>query len=353
MYSKISKPPLPVFFHPTQFRHRPLYEWSFGDKMAHPETSARVSRILEALRGDPAFSIRRPARLPEHKLTDLHNKDLVKVLKAARKLPEGKTFYPSVFPRRNQVSSDPHLLPHAGYYCFDSGTPLTVHTWDAALWSAASAYSAAKHVAEGKATAAYSLSRPPGHHAQEDLFGGYCYFNNAGIAARHFRLRGRVAIIDIDFHHGNGTQTIFYPDPKVFFASIHGDPKEYYPFFSGYRGETGVRGGKGLNLNIPLPSKCDGQEYLRILRRKVLKTVVKFRPAYLVISAGFDTFLHDPVGNFTLETQDYHEMGQEFARLGLPTVIVQEGGYATKWLGLNVAAFLNGFREGHRLTDKV
>jgi acetoin utilization deacetylase AcuC-like enzyme len=309
----MKKEPIPVFFHPAQLRHNPLYEWSFGKKITHPETSARVSRILAAIEKSPSFSMRRPLRMPLNRLTDLHDKDLVSVLKTARQLPEGKTYYPSVFPRRDQVSSDPGSLPRAGYYCFDSGTPLTVHSWDAAYWSAASAWSAAKCVTSGEAPAAYALSRPPGHHAQRGLFGGYCYFNNAGLAARHFRHRGRVAIVDIDFHHGNGTQSIFYPDPKVFFASIHGDPRKFYPYFSGYAGETGRGEGRGTNLNVPLPAEADGQEYLRALRRKVLPAVRAFRPCALVISAGFDTFKHDPVGAFDLETQDFAEIAWELA----------------------------------------
>lgn len=345
----MKKASFPFFVHQEQAHHKPLYEWAFGKKIDHPETSARVERILAALQKDPIFKMRNPAPLPTSALTDIHNENLIKVLKAARKLPEGKTFYPSVFPRRDQVSSDVHLIQQAGYYCFDSGTPLTRHTWDAAFWSASAAYSAAKHVASGKAPAAYALSRPPGHHAQEDLFGGYCYFNNAGIAARFFRRLGKVALVDIDFHHGNGTQTIFYPDPKVFFASIHGDPRKFYPFFSGYRSETGVGEGLGLTLNVPLPAKCDGQEYRRVLRRKVLPSIAAFKPDFLVISAGFDTFKSDPIGDFDLETADYAELAWEFARLRLPTAIIQEGGYATRWLGVNVAAFLRGFHEKHSL----
>lgn len=344
----MKKASFPVFFHPEQIYHSPLYEWAFGNKLEHPETSARVGKILTALSKEPAFTIRRPSRIPLSALTDIHNENLIRVLKAARDLPEGETFYPSVFPRRDQVSSDTQLIHQAGYYCFDSGTPLTSHTWDAAFWSASASYSAARLIASGKAPAAYSLSRPPGHHAQEDLFGGYCYFNNAGIAARYFRHFGKVAIVDIDFHHGNGTQTIFYPDPKVFFASIHGDPRKFYPFFSGYASETGIGEGLGLNLNVPLPAKCDWQEYRRILRRKVLAKVRAFAPDYLIVSAGFDTFKMDPIGDFHLETHDYAEFAGEFAALGLPTLIVQEGGYSTRWLGKNVVSFLKGFRDRHR-----
>lgn len=343
----MNKPPLPVFFHPKQLPHNPLYEWTFGKKIEHPETRSRVDRILKAISGSPAFSLRLPYKMPLNRLTDLHHKDLVSVLKTARKLPAGRTYYPSVFPRRDQVSSDPDSLPRAGYYCFDSGTPLTVHSWDAAYWSAAAAWSAAKCVTSGESKAAYALSRPPGHHAQRDLFGGYCYFNNAGLAARHFRHRGKVAIVDIDFHHGNGTQSIFYPDPKVFFASIHGDPRKFYPYFSGYDGETGRGEGRGTNLNVPLPVGTDGRKYLRVLRRKVLPAVRKFRPVALVLSVGFDTYKHDPVGGFDLETSDFVEIAREFADLDLPTVIVQEGGYATKWLGINAAAFLRAFRDRH------
>jgi acetoin utilization deacetylase AcuC-like enzyme len=256
------------------------------------------------------------------------------------------TYCPSVFPRRDQTDPDPRDLHQAGYFCFDSGTPLTSATYLAAMRSASCAAAAAQAVVKGVTDHAYALCRPPGHHAQRDLFGGYCYFNNAAIAATRLRRSGRGAILDIDFHHGNGTQALFARDPMVFFASIHGDPASFYPYFSGFAAETGEGRGRGTTLNVPLPAGCDGQEYLRVLRRRVLATLAAFGPRWLVVSAGFDTHRDDPIGDFALVTDDYFDIGAALGRLGLPTVVVQEGGYATSVLGQNVVAFLKGLRSG-------
>ncbi len=343
------KPLLKVFFHPEQFKHRPLYEWAFGTKMDHPETTNRAERILAAIKkNSSAFSVHRPSPLPQQKIAALHNPALVKLLKTASKLPRGATVYPSVFPRRDQVEANANSIKQAGYYCFDSGTPLTSKAWDAAYWSASAAYSAAKLVRSGKAQISYALSRPPGHHASKNLFGGYCYFNNAAIAATQLKSAGRVAIVDIDFHHGNGTQSLFYKDDRVLFISVHGDPQDYYPFFSGYATEKGIGRGKGFTLNLPVPGGCDGQGYLRILDRKVIPVLKSFAPKSLVLSAGFDTFKEDPIGDFKLETSDFALVASRFAALNLPTVVVQEGGYATRWLGKNVATFLLAMRDEHK-----
>jgi acetoin utilization deacetylase AcuC-like enzyme len=159
------------------------------------------------------------------------------------------------------------------------------------------------------------------------------------------RKKCRVAILDIDFHHGNGTQDIFYRDDRVFFVSLHGDPKEYYPFFSGYESEKGEGRGKGFNLNIPLPKGCDGPEFLHQIRSKAIPAIQAFNPGLLIISAGFDTYREDPVGAFTLDTEDYSELGETLGKLHLPSIILQEGGYHIETLGLNVTTFLRSFKS--------
>lgn len=339
---------IPVFFHERQLAHRPLHEWAFGRRLDHPETSRRADNIHAALSGEPAtFSIRPPAALPVGLITAAHDARLIALYRACEGgIPPGESLSPSVFPRGSQTRREPDNLQKAGYFCFDSGTPLTSSTWEAAAWSAACADAASRTVESGASPLAYGLCRPPGHHATRDLFGGYCYFNNAAIVAKRLRRKARVAILDIDFHHGNGTQDIFYRDPRVLFVSIHGTPAEFYPYFSGFAEETGAGPGAGFNLNLPLPRGCDGQEYMRVLERSALAAVAAFQPAYLIVSAGFDTFKSDPIGAFTLVTPDYHELGERIGRLGIPVIALQEGGYWVDDLGLNVATFLRGVRDG-------
>jgi acetoin utilization deacetylase AcuC-like enzyme len=335
-----------VFFHRRQLEHKPLYEWAFGEKLAHPETTHRAETILAALEAEgDAFAIHAPRAMPNPLLQRLHDRGLIALYRAAEKgLEPGTTFHPSVFPKPVQCEPDPRDIHHAGFFCFDSGTPLTALTWEAASWSAGCAHEAADLVARGKARIAYALSRPPGHHASRDLFGGYCYFNNAALAAMRLRKLGRVALLDIDFHHGNGTQAMFYRDPTVLFISIHGDPRAFYPFFSGYARERGEGRGRGTTMNFPLPEGCDGQEYRRVLEKKVLPAIRRFDPASFVLSAGFDTYREDPIGRFALETSEFELIGALLRRLDLPTVVVQEGGYCTEALGRNVVSLLRGLR---------
>lgn len=339
--------PTPVFFHPVQLEFKPLYEWAFGERIDHPETTARAESIVAALREDPdGFQITTPASIPDAALRRLHRYELVTLYNTAAQLDAEATFYPSVFPKREQTRPDPTRISHAGYYCFDSGTPLNSRTLEAASWSAACAYEAARALVAGGQRLTYALSRPPGHHATRGLFGGYCYFNNAAVAARALRRRGRVAILDIDFHHGNGTQEIFYRDPNVLVVSLHGDPREFYPYFAGYAEETGAGRGAGFNMNLPLPGGCDGKSYMATLRKHALPAIRHFAPDYLVVSAGLDTFAGDPVGHFALERDDFRPLGELIGRLRIPTAVVQEGGYESVRLGGLVRELLHGIRAG-------
>jgi acetoin utilization deacetylase AcuC-like enzyme len=188
------------------------------------------------------------------------------------------------------------------------------------------------------------LCRPPGHHAGADYLGGYCYLNNAAIAARAAAdaLGGRIAILDVDYHHGNGTQDIFYADDGVFFASIHADPATDYPYYWGHADEAGEGAGAGFNLNLPLPRGTGREPYLAALDR-ALGAVAAFAPGLLVVSFGADTFEGDPISHFAIRTDDYPVIAERIAALGLPTLVVMEGGYAVDALGRNVAAFLSGF----------
>lgn len=345
---------VPVFFNEVQLAFKPLYEWAFGERIAHPETTARAESILAALQAEPdAFDVREPREIPRAALRTIHRYGLLTLYNTARALPEGETFYPSVFPQGQGGVGDPTNIHHAGYFTFDSGTPLNSRTWEAASWSAACARDAAEAVSSGRFRLSYGLSRPPGHHASREAFGGYCYFNNAAVAAKLLRKKGRVVILDIDFHHGNGTQSIFYRDPKVLVVSIHGDPVTCYPYFSGFGVETGAGPGEGYNINLPLARGTDGKRYLSVLRKKVLPNIKNFDPAFLVLSAGLDTYELDPVGDFTLVREDFHEVGEVLGRMHLPTVVVQEGGYYTPDLGANARALLHGVRQGLQATRRA
>ncbi len=337
---------IPVFFHPNQLEFKPLYEWAFGEKIDHPETTARAESILRAVQRDSAFEVRQPRSIPFDSLRELHNFNLFTLYATAQtNLEEGETFSPMVFPRERDGSGDPTNLNQTGAFCFDSGTPLCHNTLDAAGWSAGCAYDAADLVATGEAKLAFSLSRPPGHHATHDSFGGYCYFNNAAVAARRLGQHGRVAIIDIDYHHGNGTQALFYGDADTLTISIHANPAEVFPYFVGYAHETGEVDGLGFNSNIIVDKSVDGKHYLELLDEMVKPALDAYAPDFLVIAAGFDTYYKDPVGGFELVMDDYHPLGRWFGQLELPTVVVQEGGYFAPDLGDMAVEFLRGVND--------
>jgi acetoin utilization deacetylase AcuC-like enzyme len=229
-----------------------------------------------------------------------------------------------------------------GYYAFGWGTPILEGTWEAAYWSAQTAVSAAHAVQDGDSVV-YAVCRPPGHHAAADLYGGFCYLNNAAIAARYLARDGQwVAILDIDYHHGNGTQAIFYRDPAVLFCSLHAHPDEDYPYYWGGVDERGEGLGAGTNYNWPLPLDTDDAHYLAALQA-ALDTVQGFGPRFLVVSVGFDIVTGDVVGSFNVTTAGLIEIGARIAALGLPTVIVQEGGYMLERLAENATAFLSAF----------
>lgn len=339
---------LPIFFHISQLEFRPKYEWALGNRIKHPETTKRAEKIYSTLKkSSDIFEIIRPENVPLKQIRDAHNYQLITLYNTASRLEDGQTFYPSVFPQRKKAKADPTNISHAGFYCFDSGTPLDNKTWTASSWSAACAFEAAQTILRGESTLTYALSRPPGHHASRDSYGGYCYFNNAAVAARSLKKKGRVVVLDIDFHHGNGTQEMFYNDDQVFVISIHGDPRSYFPYFCGFPNETGAGKGLGYNLNIILPESTDKKEYLKCLKKTVIPAIKRYEPDFLIISAGFDTYKLDPIGHFSLDTPDFFDIGTELGKLKLPTAIIQEGGYYTPDLGKNVKSFLLGSYKGH------
>ena len=229
-----------------------------------------------------------------------------------------------------------------GRYSYDTCTPIAEGTWTSAYWNAQAALSALEALAAERT--AFALCRPPGHHCGADYMGGYCYLNSAAIAAEAAIAAGRsrVAILDIDYHHGNGTQDIFYARGDVLFASIHADPATDYPFYWGHSDETGQGEGGGATLNLPLPRGTRLAEFERALDQ-ALDRIAAFGPELLIVSYGADTYAGDPISHFAIETGDYPAIARRIASLALPTLIEMEGGYAVDALGANVAEFLGRF----------
>ncbi|CAN5908042.1 acetylpolyamine amidohydrolase AphB [soil metagenome] len=260
---------------------------------------------------------------------------------------------PSYWPTRGMRTD---VLPASfparmGLFSFDAGTPLTSGSWTAALHGAACAWTAVRRVATGGEHAAFALTRPPGHHAGADFFGGYCFINNAAVAAQALRDFGvaRVAVLDIDYHHGNGTQAIFYARGDVHVASLHGDPSTDYPYYLGHADERGEGAGLGFNHNLPLRRGTTFAQW-RAALRTALDRIAEVEAGALVVSLGVDTFEGDPVAGFTLRSDDYFAIGEDLARAGLPTVFVFEGGYAVAEVGVNAVNVLDGFDRLARRT---
>lgn len=331
------------FFDPRQLLHAPARELHNGGFTDYAEKPSRAETILAAIGGAQA-----PADRGEAPILAVHDPDYVAFLKtaAARWAEAGRSgdamgyVWPVVGRRPLRLDRIDALL---GQYSFDGGTPLTTHTWQSAYWSAQSALAATHAVLDGD-RAAFALCRPPGHHAGADYYGGYCHLNVAAIAAQAARDAGRqrVAILDIDYHHGNGTQDIFWTRGDVFYASLHADPATDYPFYWGHEDEVGEGEGRGATLNLPLPQGTTIDAF-RAAQARALRAIADFGAELLVVSFGADTYIGDPISAFRMETPDYAVLAQDIVAAGLPTVIVMEGGYAVDALGENVASLLSAF----------
>ncbi len=305
------------------------------------ESPVRVRSILKELDKTSLFQPYPLRTYSEKFLTSTHDRDYVEYFrKVCRNLPAGQSLYPYVFPIRNTARPPKELAVRAGYFCIDTFTPLNANAWKAARGAVDCTLTAASLILEGYRMA-YSLVRPPGHHAERRAFGGFCYFNNAAIAAQMLSDFGRVAILDIDYHHGNGQQTIFYQRSDVLTLSIHGHPKFAYPYFSGFEDERGEAEGLGFNINLPLAETLTSEQYLAALARAI-KSIRAFQPDYLVVCVGFDTAKGDPTGTWQLSGGDFNQVGQAIGRMKLPTLLVQEGGYKTRNIGVNARNFFNG-----------
>lgn len=309
------------------------------------ESPVRVKSILRELEKTEFFQRHPPRTYSERFLFSTHDRDYVEYFRqVCRNLPAGQSLYPYVFPIRNTARPPKELAVRAGYFCIDTFTPLNVNAWKAAKGAVDCTLTAATSILEGYRLA-YALVRPPGHHAERRAFGGFCYFNNAAIATQMLSDFGRVAILDIDYHHGNGQQVIFYQRSDVLTVSIHGHPRFAYPYFSGFEDEIGEGEGANFNMNLPLPEQITNEQYLAALS-KAIKRVIRFQPDYLVVCVGFDTAKGDPTGTWGLSGTDFSQIGQAIGRIQIPALLVQEGGYRTRNIGSNARHFFSGLWSG-------
>ncbi len=377
-----------TFHNPEHTRHVGQHEMFRGKLVACHEVPARLDHVLAELQRRPLGPLLTPDLSSptantalDAALARVHSPDYLAFLAGAwaewvalDPANAHQDALPSVWPLPHQHGFRTDRLPRnfaarLGAYSFDSGSPLTAGTWVAARAGAACALAAAQCVlgtgqgtgtdsATSSATcsttpsgchgerAAFALTRPPGHHAGPGFFGGYCFVNNAAVAAQALRDGGvdRVAVLDVDYHHGNGTQTIFYERADVLTVSIHGDPATEYPFFLGHADERGAGAGEGFNLNLPLP-RGTGFATWRAALDTGLRAVADFGAQALVVPLGLDTFAGDPISGFTLQSADYLAVGQALASAGLPTVFTFEGGYAVDDVGVNAVNVLQGFAQ--------
>ena len=333
-------------FDPRQLTHAPAQEFHNGGWAPHADVPSRAESIVAAM-GDTSP----PRDFGLDPIRAVHAPDYLDFLQSAHAMwrDAGRAgdavgyVWPVVGRRPLTLSRIDALL---GRFSYDAGTPITAQTWDAAYWGAQTALTALAPVLDGSARSSFALCRPPGHHSGADYLGGYCYLNNAAIAAQAAidAGQGPVAILDVDYHHGNGTQDIFLERGDVFFASIHADPATDYPFFWGHADERGEGAGEGATLNLPLARGTDFAAYRGTLAR-ALDAITAFGARTLIVSYGADTFEGDPISYFKIRTPDYADMAADIAALGLPTLIVMEGGYAVDALGANVVSFLSGFAD--------
>ena len=328
--------------------HAPEVEWHRGKLVAPIEAPYRMDLLLGGLKQAGFDEFHEPESFDDSVVASIHSEPYLHFLQTAAEQWRAAGYAGDVvamtYPRGTRRAEPPADIDGAvGYFCLSSDTAITDTTWKAAKHGADCAQSAAAFVAGG-GSAAFSLSRPPGHHAGADYMGGYCFLNTAAISAQHLRDHGaaKVAILDVDFHHGNGTQDIFYHRSDVLYASIHGNPEDHFPYFWGHQDEVGEQQGDGFNLNYPLPAGTSYQQWNEALQSAV-KKIRRFAADALVVSLGVDAFEHDPFSSFLLKTEDFRSCGQTLAGMSLPTVFVMEGGYTVTETGTNVAAVLAGF----------
>lgn len=339
-----------VVFSAAQLAHGPPHFLSSGREQPNPEVPERAERLLAAAQAAGLEQVE-PPDLGRAPLASVHSPEylafLENIYRRWQYIPDASaSVMPNVHPDRRDRAYPKSAVGQVGYHVYDGSCPVSADTWDSARFSAYSAAHAASIVADGD-TACYALCRPPGHHAGRDLVGGFCYFNNAAVAAERLCTQfDRVAILDVDVHHGNGTQDVFWRRDDVLTVSIHADPLRFYPFFWGHAHERGAGRGLGYNLNLPLPRGTSDEDYLLALDAAIGR-VRAFAPGALVVALGLDAHESDPFEGFAVTTDGFARIASKIAALDLPTVLVQEGGYLSEHLAANLESFLHGF-ERHR-----
>ena len=335
-------------------RHQnPKLEINLGQPIPTYERGERAETIRRQLETDSRF---RFVGLTEHgrePIEAVHDEGLIDYLESA---------WPEMHRSTGRTEFAPEAMLHIGlrdgmsearppngaaaafgYWCYETATPLVEGTYLAARASVDVALTAAEKVLAG-ANSSYGLCRPPGHHAARSVFGGFCYFNNAAVVAHHVASTTgtKVTVLDVDYHHGNGTQQIFYERDDVQFVSLHGNPNRSYPWFIGHEDETGAGKGRGSNLNVVFEAEAEDDEYVDRLGI-ACESIAAFGPSTVIVSLGLDTYWNDPISDLALTTEGYRRCGEVVRQLGLPTVVLQEGGYDIEAIGRNVHAWLTPF----------
>lgn len=340
-----------IVYSPLHHLHAAPEEFTQGMLIPSHECPQRVDLLLEELRNHPWAQIIEPRSFGREKILNVHTPGLLALLEHGytewEKLGRTGPAFPSSWPLQSgkELPVPSHIDGKLGYYCADTATALTQTSWPAIKASVDCALTAADLILEGEGSA-FAICRPPGHHAAQNYYGGFCFLNNSAIAAEHLlaNKKGKVAILDIDYHHGNGTQEIFYRRQDVLTVSVHADPHFEYPFYWGYAHEMGEQDGLGYNLNLPLPAGTEDLEWLKALER-ALHVIQDYQPDVMIVGLGVDTFKEDPISAFKISTSAYPQAGALMASLQIPTLFVLEGGYAISSLGSNVTGVLQGYLE--------
>jgi len=345
-------------FHSEDHRlHNPPFEvFDGGQRVPYLENPDRMDKILSALRGTNWADIVEPDDFGLDPILAVHDADYIHFLASSwdewraadpelKSATDNSALLPATFALRRKPRVPKSLLGRAGYYIMDLSAVIVGGTYQAVLSSANCALSGARFISATSTStvnhppSTFALCRPPGHHAGKDYGAGYCFINNASVAANYLSAKGRVAVLDIDYHAGNGTQDIFYDRADVLTISIHSDPDFEYPHFIGFADETGAGAGLGYHHNFPLPAGTDDAKYLETLD-KALELITVYRPSSIVISAGMDIYEGDPLGKFKITREGIREIGERIAKLKLPSLVVMEGGYNNEALGKNIVTLL-------------
>ncbi len=343
-----------IFYSEEHRKHYPPFEvFDGGKRVPYYENPDRMDRILSALEKTDWAELTEPTDFGLDPILAVHDRDYIHFLASCwtewlasdpevASAPEQNAFLPATFALRRKTRVPNTLLGKGGYYIMDLSACIVEATYKASLASANCALSAASS-SFTLHNSSFALCRPPGHHAGKDYAAGYCFINNASVAANWLSAKGKVALLDIDYHAGNGTQDIFYERNDVLTISIHGDPDYEYPHYIGFADETGAGAGLGFHKNFPLPKDTGDDGYLAALD-EALDMIKNFAPNYLILSTGMDTFDGDPLGKFHVTREGFSEIGKRIASLALPTAIIMEGGYANEALGINIVTLLERFK---------